>query len=152
MKTEMDQHDKFGTWKLVELPMGWTAISCHWVYVVKTTLDGDFEKAYAHLVAQGFTQRPRMEYYDITSPVVKFDSIGTILATANNLNCYELLQCYPTRYFRNPEGLEGLETKGFWTAASAHVLCLPSIIVQVFKVLASSEKIQKNTEKITSER
>ena len=38
---------------------------------------------------------------------------------------------------------EGLETKGFWTVASAHVLHLPSIVVQVFKVLASSEKYVK---------
>ena len=57
--------------------------------------------------------------------------------------CYRLLQCYPARYFRNLEGLEGSETKGFWTAASAHVLCLPSIIVQVFKVLTSLEKYRK---------
>ena len=27
-----------------------------------------------------------MDYYDITSPVVKFDSIWTILAMANHLN------------------------------------------------------------------
>ena len=57
--------------------------------------------------------------------------------------CYRLLQCYPARYFGYMEGLEGLETKGFWTVASAHVLCLPSIVVQVFKVLTSSEKYVK---------
>src|SRR6266481_6361086 len=66
--------------------MGWTAIRCRWVYAVKTTSDGDFEKAKACLVTQGFTQRPRMDYYDITSPVVKFDSIRTILAMANHLD------------------------------------------------------------------
>ena len=59
------------------------------------------------------------------------------------LMCYGLLQCYLTRYFRNLEGLEGLEMKGFWTVASAHVLCLPSIIVQVFKVFTSSERYVK---------
>ena len=32
--------------------------------------------------------------------------------------------------------------------ASAHALHLPSIVVQVFKVLTSSEKICKNTEKL----
>ena len=56
---------------------------------------------------------------------------------------YRLLQYYPARYFGNPEGLEGSEMKGFWTVASAHVLCLPSIVVQVFKVLTSSEKYVK---------
>ena len=50
---------------------------------------------------------------------------------------------YPARYFRNLEGLEGSEMKGFWTAASAHALCLPSIVVQVFNVLTSSEKYVK---------
>ena len=65
--------------------------------------------------------------------------------------CYRLLQCYPARCFRNPEGLEGSETKGFWTVASAHALHLPSIVVQVFKVLESSEKYVKYR-KITSER
>ena len=39
--------------------------------------------------------------------------------------------------------MEGSETRGFWTAASAHALRLPSIIVQVFKVLASSKKYIK---------
>ena len=43
-------------------------------------------KAKARLVAQGSTQQPGMDYYDITSPVVKFDSIQTILATANHLD------------------------------------------------------------------
>ena len=62
------------------------------------------------------------------------------LADAKMQKCYRLLQCYPARYFGNPEGLEGSETKGFWTVSSAHALCLPSIVVQVFKVLASSEK------------
>ena len=33
--------------------------------------------------------------------------------------------------------------QGFWTAASAPALRLPSIVVQVFKVLASSEKYVK---------
>ena len=75
MTIEMDQHNKVGTWELVKLPTGQTAIGCQWVYAVKTRLDGDFEKAKARLVIQGFTQRPGMDYYDITSLVVKFDSI-----------------------------------------------------------------------------
>ena len=42
MKVEMDQHNDVGTWQLVELPTGWTAIGCRWVYAVKTTPDGNF--------------------------------------------------------------------------------------------------------------
>ena len=36
-----------------------------------------------------------------------------------------------------------MEMKGFWTVASAHALCLPAIVVQVFKVLTTSEKYVK---------
>jgi len=86
MKIEMDQHKEIGTWELVNLPSERTAISCRWVYAVKTTPNSDSEKAKAHLVTQGFTQRPGMDDYDITSLVVKFDSIRTILAVANHFD------------------------------------------------------------------
>src|SRR5882724_9012267 len=75
MNTEMKQHKEIGTWEPVQLPTKRTAIGCRWVYVVETTPSSDFDKAKACLVTQGFTQRPRMDYYDITSPVVKFNSI-----------------------------------------------------------------------------
>ena len=86
MNTEMEQHKEIGIWKPVQLPTGRTAISCRWVYAVKTTPSGDFDKVKAHLVAQGFTQRPRMDYYDITAPVVKFDSIQTISSITNHFD------------------------------------------------------------------
>ena len=86
MKIEMGQHQELRTWEITELPPSRTAIGCRWVYAIKTKLDGEFEKAKARIVAQGFTQRPGMDYYDITSPVVKFDSLRVILPIANTLN------------------------------------------------------------------
>ena len=69
MKIEMGQHQELRTWEITELPPGQTAIGCWWVYAVKTKPDGEFEKAKARIVAQGFTQRPGMDYYDITTPL-----------------------------------------------------------------------------------
>ena len=86
MKIEMGQHQELGTWEITELPPGQMAISCQWVYAIKTKLDGEFEKAKARIVAQGFTQRPGMDYYNITPPVVKFDSLCILLAIANTLD------------------------------------------------------------------
>ena len=48
--------------------------------------DGKFDRARAWVVAQGFTQRPGMDYFDITAPVVKFDSLWTLLDISNALN------------------------------------------------------------------
>ena len=53
---------------------------------MKTTPDGIFEKGKARVVAQGVTQCPGMDYYDITFPVVKFDSLRLLLAIANHLD------------------------------------------------------------------
>ena len=86
MKIEMGQHQELGTWEITELPPGRMAIGCQWVYAIKTKLDGKFEKAKARIVAQGFTQRPGMDYYNITSPIVKFDSLHVLLAIVNTLN------------------------------------------------------------------
>ena len=86
MKTEMIQHQETGTWTLVDLPPDQAAIGCRWVYVVKTHPDGTFHKAKALVVVQGFTQRPGMNYFDVTSPVVRFDSLQLLLAIANALD------------------------------------------------------------------
>ena len=56
------------------------------MYAVKTTPEGEFAKAKARIVAQGFTQRPGMDYYEVTSPVVKFDLLHILLSIANALN------------------------------------------------------------------
>ena len=86
MQSEIDQHCEIGMWELVDLPPGWDAVGCRWVYAAKIKPNREFEKGKARVVAQGFTQRPEMDYYDITSPVVKFDSLQLLLAIANNLD------------------------------------------------------------------
>ena len=86
MKIKIDQHQEIGTWEPVQLPQDHKVIGCQWVFTVKTKPDGQFEKGKARVVAQGFTQRPGMDYYDITSPVIKFNSLQLLLAIANTLN------------------------------------------------------------------
>ena len=108
MEIEMAQHAEVGTWTLVDLPVGknvvgcwwgrmwWAAggeerggllvgknvVDCQWVYAAKTDAKGNFELSKARLVAQGFTQRPSMDYFNATSLVVKLDSLQLILAIA----------------------------------------------------------------------
>ena len=65
----LQQHD---VWELCELPTGHKAVSCRWVYHIKTNSDSTVEKYWAQLVAQGFSQKPHLDYTKTFTPVAKF--------------------------------------------------------------------------------
>ena len=55
MKEELDALHKTGTWDLVNLLFGKSAIGCKWVYKIKTRSDGTVDRYKARLIARGFT-------------------------------------------------------------------------------------------------
>jgi hypothetical protein len=63
-------------------PSGFKAVRCKWVYKVKTNSDGTVARYKARLVAQGCIQMQGVDYDQTFSPVVKYDSIRTVLAIA----------------------------------------------------------------------
>ncbi|MCP4492594.1 MAG: DDE-type integrase/transposase/recombinase [Gammaproteobacteria bacterium] len=71
-----------GTWELVPLPAGRKAIGSRWVFRVKRDEDGRSLRHKARLVAQGFSQRPGVDYEETFAPVVRFDAIRTLVALA----------------------------------------------------------------------
>ena len=85
-----------------------------WVYIVKTQPNGTFEKVKAQIIAQGFTQQPGMDYYEITSPVIKFDLLQTLLTIRNAVDweikmidvkgAYLNLDLNEEIYMQQPEG------------------------------------------------
>uniref|UniRef100_A0A2N9F3K8 Integrase catalytic domain-containing protein n=1 Tax=Fagus sylvatica TaxID=28930 RepID=A0A2N9F3K8_FAGSY len=62
MKEELDALLKTGTWDLVDLSAGKSAIGCKWVYKIKTRSDGTVDRYKARLVAKGFTQEYDIDY------------------------------------------------------------------------------------------
>jgi hypothetical protein len=76
-----------GTWSLIDLPAGRNAIHNKWVFKLKMATDGNVARFKAKLVAKGFSQREGIDYSETFSPIVKFDSIRTIMsiAAADNL-------------------------------------------------------------------
>ena len=67
-------------WELTSLPPGKNAIGCKWVYKVKTNSDGSLERYKARLVARGFDQRYSSDYDETFCPVVRLESLRTLIA------------------------------------------------------------------------
>ena len=69
MKEELDALHKTGTWDLVDLPSGKSAIGCKWVYKIKTRSDDTIDHYKAHLVFRGFTQEYVIDYEETFAPM-----------------------------------------------------------------------------------
>ena len=79
MEEEMDSLMHNQTWDLVKLPAGKTALRNKWVYRLKEE-DGGKQRHKARLVVKGFAQKKGIDFDEIFSPVVKMNSIRTILS------------------------------------------------------------------------
>jgi len=82
MQVKYDALLKNNTWSLVPLPSGRTPMGCKWVFRVKENPDGSVNKYKARLVAKGFHQKYGDNYTETFSPVIKPDTVRTILTLA----------------------------------------------------------------------
>ena len=116
IETELDQLQTMGTWDLVDLPEGRQAIGNKWVFLKKYSKTGELEKYKARLVAKGYAQIPGMDFSQTFSPVVRMETIRTILSLAVNMD-WELTQMdvkgaylngqlEEEVFMRQPEGFE----------------------------------------------
>ena len=97
-------------------------ITSKWVFKRKWGLSGEVEKYKARLVARGFMQAEGIDYSEIYSPTVKFESIRLMLAAAASEEMHmEQLDVttavlYATLeeevYLEIPEGMLGVEMPG----------------------------------------
>ncbi|GBM72775.1 Retrovirus-related Pol polyprotein from transposon TNT 1-94, partial [Araneus ventricosus] len=82
MKEEMDSLEANNTWKLVNLPHDRKAIGSRWVYKIKKNADGTVQLFKARLVAKGYSQKVGVDFNETFSPVVRWDTIRTVLSVA----------------------------------------------------------------------
>ncbi|GBM21371.1 Retrovirus-related Pol polyprotein from transposon TNT 1-94 [Araneus ventricosus] len=62
-------------WDLVEPKSNMKILGCRWVYNIKHDEKNNVKKYKSRLVAQGFKQRPGVDFTDVFAPLVNFDII-----------------------------------------------------------------------------
>ena len=82
MDNEMNSLHMNDVWDLVKLPKDRKAVGSKWVFKLKLGSDGQVERHKARLVAQGFAQKQGLDYDETFSPVVRFESLRTVIALA----------------------------------------------------------------------
>uniref|UniRef100_A0A2N9EW08 CCHC-type domain-containing protein n=1 Tax=Fagus sylvatica TaxID=28930 RepID=A0A2N9EW08_FAGSY len=82
MDEEIASIERNQTWELVDLPNGREVIGLKWIYKTKFKEDGSIQKHKARLVAKGYAQQPRVDFHETFAPVVRMETIRTVLALA----------------------------------------------------------------------
>jgi len=107
---------------VVPLPRGRKPVKCKWVLKVKELQDGG-PKYKARLVAKGFSQKEGIDYKETYAPVIKYKSLRTLLAVANERDM-EIHQMDVTTAFLNGD----LEEEIFMQPPEGQEDCKPGMV------------------------
>lgn len=101
--------DKTHTWDLVNLPPGKIAVSCRWIYNIKTNSDDTMKSYKARLVPRDFTQEYGIDDEETFAPIARITSVRSLLAVAATRH-WDLWQVDVKNAFLNGDLLEEVNT------------------------------------------
>ena len=90
MENEINSLHKNDVWDLMELPEDRKAVGSKWVFKRKYDADGNVECHKTRLVAQGYNQTYGIDYDETFWPVVRFESVRSVIALAAKHNLKQL--------------------------------------------------------------
>lgn len=125
MEDELSSIYKNDTWDLVSLPSDRKAISTKWVFRVKHNADGTIAKFKARLVAKGFQQREGHDYAQTFAPVVKWNTLRSIVSLAGH-HGWTIVHLDVKTAFLNGDIQEDIYVKpppGFESLTHPHYAC-----------------------------
>ncbi|KAJ3532326.1 hypothetical protein NM688_g7442 [Phlebia brevispora] len=116
MDAEIAQLTGRGTWEMADCPANRKTVGCKWVFHLKRDEAGNVVKYKARLVAQGFSQVEGINFNETYSPVVRLESLRTVIALGNaldmDLHSIDVVGAYLNGtlkeeiYMRQPPGYE----------------------------------------------
>ena len=86
IQDELDQLWDMGIWKLEKKPLDAIPIANKWLFVKKTNISGQIEKYKARLVIKGCIQRPRFDFHETYSSVVRIETVRIIITMVPQFN------------------------------------------------------------------
>ena len=99
MNEEIKMIEKNNTWELVNKPPNKEVIGLKWVYKTKYNEDSSIQKYKARLVAKGYSQQPGIDFNEKFAPVVRMETIRTVLALAAQNEAPSLPVGCPIRFY-----------------------------------------------------
>lgn len=113
------------TWSLVPLPPTKRAITSRWVYKTKPGDTPTSLRYKARLVARGFEYQDGVDFLETFAPVVRWETIRTLIALAVHLN-WPIHQLDVLTTFLNgilKEDVYKLQPQGFVRPGTEHLVC-----------------------------
>jgi hypothetical protein len=127
-ETIAEEHNSLmvnNTWTLTPLPSGRDTIKTRWIFKVKPGTNGQNPRYKARLVAKGFSQRPGIDFTETYAPVVKMDSLRTVLSlvAARDLDIMQLDIKTAFLYGEVDEEIYLSQPEGFVAAGKESLVC-----------------------------
>src|SRR5690606_8200422 len=82
VKSELASLEENDVYDIVDAPVDRKIVPSKWVFKIKHNADGTIDRYKARLVAKGFAQQPGVDFDEVFSPVVRYDSLRLLLGLA----------------------------------------------------------------------